>query len=136
MISSTSFPPVTVMNDPIDEAFINRRLPRRMIIRHKDAFERMFQNGRRRNGRFVQLIIVPQDSAKASDLMVAFVCGKRIGHAVQRNLYKRRLREIFRKNKFHFRGWHILLIAFPAIRHAKFEELEADVLRAAEGFRL
>lgn len=135
MISAALFPPVTDMNDPIDNTFTDQRLPRRMIIRRKDAFEAMFQNGRRRNGRFVQLIIVPQPGEHSSAMMAAFVCGKRIGNAVHRNLYKRRMREIFRKNKFYFRGWNVLFVAFPAIRNAKFTELEKDVLRTAEEFR-
>jgi len=58
-----------------------------------------------------------------------FVAGKRIGKAVVRNRVKRRLREATRARLTDIEaGWDVVLIARPAIVHARY----VDVIKAMD----
>jgi ribonuclease P protein component len=55
---------------------------------------------------------------------------KRVGNAAVRNRYKRRLREIFRRNKARFQGHDVVIIVKPPQTSPSFEDLQEDVFRA------
>ncbi|MDP8243780.1 MAG: ribonuclease P protein component [Candidatus Hinthialibacter antarcticus] len=60
----------------------------------------------------------------------AVVAGRVVGNAVTRNRAKRRLRELFRRNKNDFaQAVDLVVRVKPAIRNAGFEEIEHDFLR-------
>ena len=71
-----------------------------------------FKNGQRPDSRF------------------AVVAGRIVGNAVTRNLAKRRLRELFRRNKKHFVQTVDLVVRVkPAIRNAGYDDIQRDFLR-------
>ena len=58
---------------------------------------------------------------------VAFIISKRVGKACWRNKIKRWLREIYRQNKGHFVGIHIIFyVKYPL--QANFSDLKNDIL--------
>lgn len=60
----------------------------------------------------------------------AVVAGRVVGNAVTRNRAKRRLRELFRRNKNNFaQAVDLVVRVKPAIRDAGFEEIQHDFLR-------
>jgi ribonuclease P protein component len=108
-------------------------LPKSIIIRHAHDFQRLFQNGKRLSGKFVHLIYLPLGAREEDDVFVrfGFACGKKIGGAVQRNYYKRLMREMARKNRDRFAGFEALIVAQPAIVQANYETLREDILNLA-----
>ncbi|KPP98421.1 MAG: ribonuclease P protein component [Bacteroidetes bacterium HLUCCA01] len=76
------------------------RLPRRSVLRGKDAFSGLFKNGTRIAGTFTDLRFVVTEGP-APDIRVAFIAGRRLGNAVRRNRGKRLLREAYRLQQ-HF----------------------------------
>lgn len=76
------------------------RLPRRSVLRGKDAFSGLFKNGTRIAGTYTDLRYVVTDGPNG-DVRVAFIAGRRLGNAVRRNRGKRLLREAYRLQQ-HF----------------------------------
>ena len=59
--------------------------------------------------------------------------GVKLGHAVQRNRVRRRLREIYRTNEQRFLpGWDIVVVARSRAVHASFQELTKSYLALAK----
>ncbi|MFO7946484.1 MAG: ribonuclease P protein component [Armatimonadota bacterium] len=69
--------------------------PRIAKIRRQRDFERIFSDGRRFHGSY--LTLVSAEPSEANTTGCAFVVGKQVGKAVERNRVKRRLREIARR---------------------------------------
>ena len=101
-------------------------LSKKWIIRSRSDFENLFQTGRRTSGKFVFINFLP--APETVSFQVGFVCGKKIGNAVTRNLYKRRMREVIRKNKVCFHGLKCVIVATPAISKSDFQSLQQDIL--------
>jgi ribonuclease P protein component len=72
----------------------DERLPRALVLREREAFDRIRGQGQRVHGRFCTLTFLAGDQEAG---LAAFVAGKRCGNAVQRNSLRRRMREIHRK---------------------------------------
>lgn len=103
-------------------------LPKHSIIRHKSDFDRLFGNGRTRQGAYVYVHFASLTDAASPDLFkVGLVCGKRIGVAAVRNRYKRRMREIIRRNKPACAGLEVMIVAKPTILQSTYEGLRADI---------
>ncbi len=77
--------------------FKRNALPKKIILRGKEKFDFIFKNGSSLKGRNITILFVESQTEK-----VGFVVSKRIKGAVQRNYYKRILREIYRQNKEKF----------------------------------
>ena len=81
----------------------------------------MFDEGRRAGNGYVTLIFLRQDNSRiTSDEhdrtgRVAFIAGKRNGNAVWRNAAKRRMREVYLRERDKLRGIDILFVAKPRI---------------------
>lgn len=112
----------------------DERLGKSIIIRSQSEFGELFRTGKRAYGKYIFMIYKPYSEFQEAKIpcRIAFVCGKRIGKAVTRNLYKRRLREIFRKNKSLFFYFRVLIVAQAAIIDSDYEALSADVQTAAK----
>ena len=106
-------------------------LPKDIVIRHRDDFQVLFESGKRLAGKYVYLIYLPL-AGKTESIKIGFVCGKKIVHAVQRNRYRRLMREIVRKNKRSFAGFRTLIVAQPAIIKSHHDSLEAEILSLAQ----
>lgn len=65
-------------------------------LHSRTEFQKVYEGGRKVHGRHLTLFLLPTEGAQ-SRLGVAAT--RKIGHAVARNLAKRRLREIFRRHR-------------------------------------
>lgn len=87
----------------------------------------MYSKGRRVPGRlFIGYVLFRE----RGPLRVGVVASRRVGDAIRRNRAKRRLREVFRKNKpAGSIAADVVLIARGAIIEARFEEIDRAYVR-------
>lgn len=71
------------------------RLPRKNILRGKDSFDTLFQDGIRIAAGHIDLRYLTEEADRFS-VKVAFIAGRKLGNAVTRNRCKRLLREAYR----------------------------------------
>lgn len=108
---------------------MDESLPRRCMLRSRTDFERLFGHGRSRQGKYVVINYLPwTGQSEGDEFRAAFVCGRRIGHAVIRNRQKRRMREIVRRHKDVCAGLEFIVVAKHAILQASYEKLQADLV--------
>jgi len=69
--------------------------PRERIRKRKD-FSHLYKKGRLTRGTYFNLIYLPNSLSYSR---MAVVASKKIGNAVQRNRVRRRVKELFRRNK-------------------------------------
>jgi ribonuclease P protein component len=95
-------------------------------------FLRARKDGRAKAGRFVVVSTLP-DPALAQ-LKVAFITTRKVGKAHDRNLLRRRLRDIVQRHCHLLVDPKRLLVTIPrpGSAAASFEELESDWLRQAK----
>jgi ribonuclease P protein component len=107
------------------------RLPRKCSIKQRAEFARVKTTGQAKAGRFVILSTL-EDPALAH-LKTGFITTRRCGRAHERNLLRRRFRELVRAHAASFPETrrYLVTIARPGAAQATFAELEADWLRQA-----
>ncbi len=108
----------------------DQRLRKEERLRCRREFLRVQRKGNRGvTSHFVVYArIVPTQAFSRLGLTVS----RKVGNAVVRNKVKRRLREIFRRNKQHFPvGYDFVMIARPGTVELSFEELHQQALKAA-----
>lgn len=85
-----------------------------------ETFSRTRKEGRRRAGKHLVLWTRPRGETPPRASRLGLVVGRRHGSAVERNLFKRRLREAFRLNKELFpRGWDLVVTPKSTEKGAK-----------------
>ena len=101
--------------------------PRERIKKQKD-FIALYKKGKRYRGKYFILIYFPNE---LNFSRFAVVASKKTGNAVKRNRIKRRIRELFRRNK------HLIIIPMDLIVIAKAEiytsnwiELQEEYMKA------
>ncbi len=106
---------------------LKQQLGRADRLRRKADFEKVYSKGRRVPGRFfIGYFLFRERGA----LRVGVVASRRVGDAIRRNRAKRRLREVFRKNKPPGSiAADVVLIARGAIIEASFEEIDRAYVR-------
>jgi ribonuclease P protein component len=108
-------------------------LKRREILRHRRDLDRVLRTGRRLSG---PPLLLRAGRQPASTVLpprrIAFLLSRRTGTAVVRNRLRRRLREIYRRNKTAFPSGHdYLLQAGPGAEKLSFAELAGLTLDLA-----
>lgn len=84
------------------------------------------RNGWRQEGRRVVIYVVANDLGHCR---LGVTVSRRVGNAVVRNRWKRRLREIFRRNKHQFGdSYDVVIIAKPG-GDISFHQIKDDVIR-------
>jgi ribonuclease P protein component len=94
-------------------------------LRKRREFEECYASGVRVSGRHLQLFLLARKDAAASRIGIS--AGKKTGGSVVRNRLKRRLREIFRRNRAGLPpGVQIVINVRPSAAAAAFSEFAED----------
>jgi len=91
-------------------------------LTRRSEFQRAFDRGNRIPGRFMTLLVVPNDLQVAR---LGIVATRKLGSAVTRNRAKRLIREVFRRNK-PAPGVDLVVLPRRELLDASFSTLEAD----------
>ena len=101
------------------------------LHKQKD-FNKVIRNGKKLTNDFVNIFILRRND-EDSIRRIGLVTSRKVGNAVERNLAKRRLREIFRTNKHKLTpGLDIVFILKPQIKLTGYSELKKTVLDCLE----
>jgi len=108
-------------------------------LRPRGEFERIRQNGRSWPHRFFVLIVLPQPDRRAAPPRIGVAAGKKLGGAVTRNRYKRKLRAAVQQVYFGIPGGvDVILIARAPIAEASVAEIATalmETLQQAKAWR-
>jgi len=97
-------------------------------IRKKKDFDRLYKNGNRFRGKYLTLVFL--DNTHAFSRM-GVVASRKVGGAVLRNRVKRRMRELYRRNKMLIgRPVDMVAIAKAEAGRASWPEFREDFLLA------
>ncbi|MDR3048978.1 MAG: ribonuclease P protein component [Elusimicrobiota bacterium] len=90
-------------------------------------FKLVFKKGLKFDAKTVKVLAFKREGKQIRRL--GLVASAKVGNAVQRNLAKRRLREIFRTNKNNMaQGLDLVFILKPKIASVKYNELQKAIL--------
>ncbi len=102
-------------------------LDRRRRILISADFRRVYRRGRRINGKILKIYF---NNNRSKTTRFGYSISKKVGKAVQRNLLKRRLREICRNNISTFKpGLDIIIVARKNAANSSYSDLEKEVLK-------
>ena len=105
---------------------VGERLSRCERVLRSRTFRHIQRRGHRRVG---ALVVVITRRGEQSWTRLGLTVSRKVGGAVTRNRVKRRLREIFRRNKASFPAGHdVVIIARKDAATASFQALQAEVL--------
>ena len=98
-----------------------------MRIKLRSDFKEVSRTGRRRTGQ--HLILYGRRNALDCSRL-GLTVSRKVGQATQRNRWKRRLREVFRRNKEHVPvGWDfVVIVKKSAPGEPGFEQLSGELL--------
>jgi ribonuclease P protein component len=91
-------------------------------IRRRPEYQRLHAKGVRTHGRYLTLLILPNDLPTSR---LGIVASRRLGGATRRNRAKRLARELFRRAKTDA-GLDVVVLPRRAFLDVDFESLEAD----------
>lgn len=103
----------------------SQRFTKARRIRRRAEFQRVFETGRRWQGRFVTVLVA---SNEIGGPRLGIVASRKLGDAVRRNLAKRLIREVFRQNTplLDRQGVDIVVIPRRELFDAAYSSLETD----------
>lgn len=93
-------------------------------LRKRREFEECYASGSRISGRHLQIFLLPETGSWRLGISIP----RRVGTAARRNRVRRRLREIFRRNRalLGSSGFRLVINARPSASGATFQELFED----------
>ncbi|MDR3243457.1 MAG: ribonuclease P protein component [Elusimicrobiota bacterium] len=98
-------------------------------------FKMMFQKGLKFDASVVKILAYKREGVQIRRL--GLITSRKAGNAVERNLAKRRLREIFRTNKRSLVcGLDLIFISKPKIADMKYRDLQKMILDILANARL
>ena len=104
----------------------DERLRRAERLRKRSQYLRAQRKGRRRSGEHFIVYAHPNERGWTR---LGVTASKRVGKANVRNWWKRRIREIFRRNKQQFAaGYDLVVIVDADAERADYEELEDELV--------
>ena len=106
--------------------------PKSARVLKSREFRFLQRRGARTHGEYLSVVAKHR---RGDGFRVGLTVSKKVGRAHERNLVKRRLREIVRRNKVWFEGYDVVLIAKPDANQMGYRELFADLERAMEKMR-
>ena len=106
------------------------QLTRRQTMKRASEFAVVRAEGSSDSGRFLVLSTAPLPGGEEAESRFGLIATKRVGHAVTRNLLRRRMREILRAHGDPLaRGLYVVIILRNRAARADYAELEKDFLR-------
>ena len=111
-------------------ALLDFRLPKANRLRKPREFQRVYKEGRRFEGRFMTVFVLPSETE--SQRLGITASKKTIGNAVQRNRAKRLLRESFRLSKAELND---LNVRFDWVLNARRSLLKVKLDKPLQEFR-
>jgi ribonuclease P protein component len=95
-------------------------------VRRRDEFQRVFDLSVRAKGRYVTVLVGPNEAGTAR---LGIVASRKLGDAVRRNRAKRLIREVFRRGDFLPPGQGLDVVVIPRreLFDAVYPSLESDV---------
>jgi ribonuclease P protein component len=101
-------------------------------LRKRREFEECYASGVRASGRFIQVFLSSGETPRGGNgtCRLGISVPRRVGNAVARNRVRRRLREIFRRERAAVPAPALALVvhARPSSAEASFSEIRADYL--------
>ena len=95
-------------------------------LKNNYEFRRLYNKGK--SAAALNVVVYCRKNRKPYN-QVGFTVGTKVGKAVTRNLIRRRLREVYRRNEESFSaGWDIVIVARTRSPLATYSELERDML--------
>ena len=95
-------------------------------VRKRYQFNYVYKAGEHFSGKAVVLYVT---SSKTKSIKVGFAVTKKVGHAIKRNLFRRRLREIVRKQLPNLKqNYNIIVVAREQIEQFDFRYLENEII--------
>jgi ribonuclease P protein component len=93
-------------------------------VRRRDEFQRVFDLSQRAKGRYVTVLVAPND---ARTVRLGIVASRKLGDAVRRNRAKRLIREVFRRSDLlPGKGLDVVVIPRRELFDAAYSSLESD----------
>ena len=99
-------------------------LKNKLRLKRNKEFSYIYRKGGKIKGRYITIYAI----RGSREMKIGFSLSKKVGNAVVRNLYKRRLHEIFKDLIPTMKVRKYVVVASPYIKDASFQELKADVL--------
>lgn len=104
-------------------------LPKATRLRRRREFLKVQERGAKLSSELVTAMVLT-GAPPGSPARVGFTVSSKVGNAVQRNLVRRRLRELVRERRPSWRaGLDVVLVAKPAANGASFAALTRSVDR-------
>ena len=102
------------------------RFPRWCRLIHRNEYHRAFREGRRISLPGIKIVVAPNELGRAR---LGLAVSRKVGNAVVRNRMKRRLREIFRRQRHLFpHPIDIVVVPYAGSARFSFEELKDKLL--------
>ena len=106
------------------------QLKRQHTMKRAGEFAYTRAHGCSAAGRYIVLSTAPLPGAPTAHSLFGLIATKRVGHAVQRNLLRRRMRELLRAHGEPLAtGRYVVIILRHRAVHADFGDLRADLLK-------
>ena len=105
-------------------------LKRANRLRKRYQFNYVYKAGSHVSGKAVTVYATP---SKTKNVKVGFAVTKKIGHAIKRNLFRRRLREIVRKQLPMLKqNYNIIVVAKEQIVQFDYKFIECEIINLLE----
>ena len=103
-----------------------RTLPRQQRLQRNYEFRRVYEQGRKVQGRLAVLYVRETDARQPA---AGFVTSSRVGNAVERNRARRLMRETWRLNKHRLKpNLEMVMVARTAMRGRSLRDVQEQLL--------
>ena len=114
---------------PSNEA-TDQRFPKSDRILKRQAFRRVYDAGKKIQTRFFTAFVLPNSQEQSR---IGITATRKTGNSVQRNRMRRRVRELYRRNKWRVPpGIDIVINVKDGLARAGYDEIEKDFAKLWE----
>ncbi len=115
-----------------DEA-TDQRFPKSDRILKRELFRRVYDTGKKIQARFFTAFILPNSQQQSR---IGITATRKTGNSVERNRLRRRVRELYRRNKWRVPpGIDIVINVKDGLARAGYDEIEKDFAKMLERSR-